>query len=176
MRGTSNRKWSERIHSLTFTISSRLVVLSLFAMIGIVVYDIVLRTLVQMGIPGTVEINEYLLIIVGFMGITMANRLGGHITVDLLYNKISPSCQPVIDRLNNIILLGFSLVFLYAGFEKAVSAYGSGETGWFGPYVLPVWYFRWTVPISFFLLSVQLVLELIPFGVAHDHRKSRDKI
>ena len=174
MEETCSQKWPDRIHSLAFTISSKLVILCLFAMIVIVVYDIVSRTLFKAGIPGTVEINEYLLIIVGFMGITMANRLGGHITVDLLYNKIPPSFQPIIDCLNNIILLGFSIVFLYAGFEKAVSAYTAGETNWFGPHVLPVWYFRWTVPISFFLLSVQLLLEIIRFGVAYIDRKSRD--
>ena len=173
MAETRNQKWVDRIYSLVFTISSKLVILCLFAMIVIVVYDIVSRSLFKTGIPGTVEINEYLLIIVGFMAITMANGLGGHITVDLLYNKISPSFQPIVDRLNNIILLGFSIVFLYAGFEKAVSAYTSGETNWFGPHVLPVWYFRWTVPISLFLLCVQLLLEIIRVGVAHINRKNK---
>lgn len=139
---------------------SNVVFFCLFFMTFYVTLDIIIRTISGSALEGTVEINEYLLVIVGFLGMVHTNRHRGHITVDLLYNRISPTKQYLLDQINNIILLGFSILFVYAGFQKAMSAYESGESSWFGDYILPVWFIRWIVPIGFTLLSLQLLIGI----------------
>lgn len=141
--------------------SRRTVSLCLFLMVSLVVVDIFGRTVFGNALPGTVEINEYLLIIAGFMGIAQTHSVNGHIFVELLYSRCSPRVQKALQRIDDVILFLFSLVFLWAGFQKAVSAYHSGETNWFGSHVLPVWFFRWIVPISCACLCLQVLANIL---------------
>jgi TRAP-type C4-dicarboxylate transport system permease small subunit len=145
--------------ALTYSISMKVVSFCLLAMTILVACDIVLRTVFDVGIPGTVETNEYLLVIVGFMGIVETNGRRGHITVDLFYEKVSEGRKRILNIISPILVLLFTLLFLYAGAQRAFFSYQSGETNWFGSHVLPVWFFRWIVPIGCVLLSCQLVTE-----------------
>ena len=142
------------------SLSSKMVFVCLLVMTFYVVSDIVIRTFTDSSMQGTVEINEYLLIIIGFLGMVHANNQRGHITVDLLYKRLSSFQRYCVDQINNIILLLFSALFLYAGFQKAILAYETGESNWFGNYVLPVWFFRWIIPISFAILALQLIANM----------------
>lgn len=158
---TKIHSWSEMAIRIIGLFSQRTVSFCFFAMIFIVVLDIFLRSLFQSGLPGTVEINEYLLIIAGFMGIVQTNSSNGHISVELVFGRFTPRTKSILDQVTNIILLLFFLMFFWAGFEKSASALHSGETNWFGSHVLPVWFFRCVVPISCGLLCLQIIAKIL---------------
>ncbi|MBW1613958.1 MAG: TRAP transporter small permease [Deltaproteobacteria bacterium] len=142
------------------SLSSKVVFVCLFIMAFYVGCDIAIRTFTGSSLQGTVEINEYLLIIVGFLGMVHTNNQRGQITVDLLYKNLSSLQRYCLDQINNIILLLFSALFLYAAFQKAILAYETGENNWFGNHILPVWFFRWVIPISFAILALQLIANM----------------
>jgi TRAP-type C4-dicarboxylate transport system permease small subunit len=152
--------WPDKIFHLTGVISRKTVSFCLFGMITLVACDIILRTFSIGNVPGTVEINEYLLIIVGFIGIALTNSLNGHITVDLLYDRLSDSVKRIFTYLNNALIFAFTALFFYASVQKALAAFHAKETNWFGSHVLPVWFFRWIVPFTCILLSVQILINL----------------
>jgi TRAP-type C4-dicarboxylate transport system permease small subunit len=157
----------------TYSLARKVVSLSLFVMTVLVVCDILLRTFLDFGIPGTVETNEYLLVIVGFMGIVQTNGRRGHITVDLLYERLSGGKKRVMNVLSNLLVLVFALLFLYAGAQRAFFSSLEGETNWFGSHVLPVWFFRWIVPIGCVLLSFQVITEFRKVLMKPSGRRSR---
>jgi len=152
----------------TEAVARKIVAVSLLAAVVIVVVDVSVRNILGKGIPGSVEINEYLLVIIAFMAIVQTNGLKGHITVDLLYERLPPLGKVMFDRISNILVLLFTVLFLYASWGKAAAEFDAGETSWFGAYVLPVWMFRWVVPISCFLLVVQVCISILD-----DIRKTR---
>ena len=155
------KSWSDTALRIIGLFSQRTVSFCLFAMIFMVVLDILLRSLFQSGLPGTVEINEYLLIIAGFMGIVQTNSINGHISVELVFDKFTPGLKRILEQVTNIVLLIFFSLFFWAGLKKSVSALHSGETNWFGSHVLPVWFFRWVVPISCGLLCLQIIAKIL---------------
>ena len=150
----------EKIISSLVWFFSHVIYFCLFFMTFYVTFDIIFRSLSGSAMEGTVEINEYLLVVAGFFGIVHTHKHKGHITVDIFYRSLSPIKQYFHDQINNIILLVFSIFFVYAGIQKAISAYESGECNWFGDYILPVWFIRWVVPISFTFLSFQILISI----------------
>ena len=69
---------------LVYTASRKVVVLCLSLMVALVVVDVFGRSLLGSGLPGTVEINEYLLVIMGFLSIAQTHYETGHVEVNLL--------------------------------------------------------------------------------------------
>jgi len=151
--------FEKTIYSLIWFFS-HVIYFCLFFMSFYVTSDIIFRSLSGSAIGGTIEINEYLLVITGFLGIVNAEKHNGHIAVDIFYRLISPTKQYFLDQINNIILLAFSIFFIYAGVQKAILAYEIGESNWFGDNILSVWFIRWVVPITFTMLSFQILIRL----------------
>jgi TRAP-type C4-dicarboxylate transport system permease small subunit len=151
----------DKLTSAIAAFARKIVSICLFAFIVLVMVDVVLRSLFRSGLPGAVEASEYLLIITAFMGVVYTNSVKGHLSVDLVYNWSSPLVKTVLERINYLLLFLFFLVFFWAGWKRAVSALESLETSYFGSYVLPVWFFRWVVPVSCGLICLQIIAEAI---------------
>ncbi len=141
-------------------LSYKLVFLFLIVMTVLITIDIILRSFFGLSIDGTTEINEYILVIIGFLGLAQTQANKGHISVDLIFDRLSSSKKYFIHQINNIILILFCILFIYAGTKKAISAFAGCETNWFGVYILPVWYIRWIVVIGFAMLFLQLVKDI----------------
>lgn len=147
--------------SLLYKASRNLVAGVLGLMVLLVVVDVTGRNLFDLSFPGTVELNEYFLIIIGFIGIFQTHHENGHVSVDLLYIRLPGRVKRALDFTNNAMILSFCLVFLYAGTERFWAAFQCGETNWFGAYVLPVWGIRLVVPIGCFALCIQSLINII---------------
>jgi len=135
-------------------------VAGLTLMVALVVIDIIGRTFIGSGLPGTVEANEYLLIIVGFVGMVQTYHERAHVSVDILFDKFPNKTKRIIEKTNNSIIMLFSLIFMYAGAARFWSAFKAGDTSWFGAYIFPVWFVRAIVPITFFFLALQCAMRI----------------
>jgi TRAP-type C4-dicarboxylate transport system permease small subunit len=161
--GKMNRIWHHisNINRILISISGITVyVCILGGMCIIVVTDITMRTLFNSGIPGTIEIGEYLLVTVGFIALAQVQSLGGHITFDMVIDRFTPRFRYIAEICNRIILLLFSCLFIYASAKVAINAYVDGESTWFGIYIVPVWCFRWVIPIGMAMYCLQLINEV----------------
>ncbi|WP_155307194.1 TRAP transporter small permease [Desulfosarcina widdelii] len=153
---------------IIYSITKSVIVSCLALMVVLVVIDVAGRSMTGSGLPGTVEINEYLLVVVGFMGIFQTHHEKGHVDVNLLFSKFPLKLQVLMDRFNNILIILFSMLFIYAGVERLWGAFQSGETNWFGAYVLPVWFVRIVVPIGFFATGLQSLINLLSPNISSD--------
>ncbi len=90
---------------------------------------------------------------------------GGHVRVDLLYNRLPPRLQVIIDILGGLVfLLPVCLLILSDAWGYAWLAIQENESS-INPGGLPWWPMKLAIPIGFGLLALQGVSEIIK-GVA----------
>ncbi len=142
------------------SVARNVVGVCLAVMVLLVVMDVAGRSILGAGLPGTVEINEYLLVVIGFIGIFQTYHEKGHISVDLLFTRLPERVRQVLARVDSGLILIFSLMFFYAGAERFWSAFKTGETNWFGAYVMPVWFVRLVIPIGCLALCIQSLMNM----------------
>lgn len=161
MRQSMSQGFLDKLTEVIALFAKRIVSLCLFAFIALVMVDVFLRSILKSGLPGTVETSEYLLIITAFVGIVYTNSVKGHLAVDLVYDWCPPFVKRVCEKIGYLLIFLFFLVFFWAGLKRSISALESGETSFFGSYVLPVWFFRWVVPVSCGLICLQIIAEAV---------------
>ena len=86
----------------------------------------------------------------------------GHIRIDIVYGRLSDRHKKIYDLINTlVIILPPAILFTWAGYNSAASAWASGEklstTNWF----FPAGPSKTLIPIGFFLLALQCVAEVI---------------
>ena len=124
------------------------------------IISILKRLITGTGMTGTVEFSEYLLVAIGFLGLSYAQEIKGHIAVDIFYRLLGESFQRFM-RLGGFLLsAGLAGVFTWLGFEKALHASLDMETAWFGDIIVRVWFMRWVVPIGFLALFLQCLVDM----------------
>lgn len=121
-----------------------------------------LRSLFNVTLPGTVEIvMYYYMVLVAFLPWSMAQKLGEHVTVDLLTallpDRVLGWLQFVVDLFSAAVtgLICWALVSM----AMRQSALGQiVETGWFG---LPVWPARWLAALGCGAMVLVLFVQII---------------
>jgi TRAP-type mannitol/chloroaromatic compound transport system permease small subunit len=86
----------------------------------------------------------------------------GHVRIDIVYNVLSPRGKLIFDAVVYAVFFLFVMVlFTWAGVKFAAEAWIAGEklstTNWFFPSG-PI---KTVIPVAFFLLSLQSLVELI---------------
>lgn len=130
-------------------------------MVSYIPADIAGRSFLSSGIPGSVEIGEFMMVLIGFLGLARAHKLGAHVDVDLLFNRLPVRIQEGLRLIVLFILICFAALFFYATLLAAVDYTGRGEDAWFGSYLVPVWFLRWVAPVGLAFFIIQLVIDLV---------------
>jgi len=152
--------WLSGFVNFLYNVARNVVNACLALTVILVVIDVAWRNIAGGGLQGTVEISEYFLVVIGFFGIFQTHHDNGHITVDLLFERMSRRVKRIVQYVNNLLILTFSLFFMYSGIERFWSAFQAGETNWFGSHVLPVWILRIIVPLGFLFLGIQSLVNI----------------
>lgn len=121
-----------------------------------------LRSLFNITLPGTVEIvMYYYMVLVAFLPWSMAQKLGEHVTVDLLTALLSDRVLGWLQFAVDLFSAAVTGVICWALVSMALRQSALGqivETGWFG---LPVWPARWLAALGcgamVFVLFVQII-------------------
>lgn len=122
--------------------------------------DVVARSLRLFPMPWSLDIAEYLLYSITFLGAPWVLRDGGHISVDLVSHHLAPRPRRILQRVANaigalvcLILLIFSSRVWYASFSDGTMVY---ET-----FVFPEWLLFTLAPPVFLLLLVIFVRGVV---------------
>jgi tripartite ATP-independent transporter DctM subunit len=65
--------------------------------------EVVTRTVFDFSLPGIVEIEEYFLLLVIYFSLAHTHITAGHISIDLITEKISASLRPVITSVTSLL-------------------------------------------------------------------------
>mgnify|MGYP000657211637 CR=1 FL=1 len=132
-------------------IAALLFVLMLFN----VFYDVIMRYLFNDVSIGMQELEWHLFAAMFMLGVPYTLRVGGHVRVDLIYERLSGHKKAWIDLLGSLfLLLPFALLVAWYGVGFAREAYELGETSG-DPGGLPYrWIIKAVIPFSFFAIAI----------------------
>ena len=140
--------------------------------------DAIARYVINKPIMGVVEIvEEYMMVVLIFLAMSMTNKSGYHLKVELLNRFIPPWVKKVLEP--TIIALNFTIIFLIvvASWGTFVRAFETKELS-VGMVPYPLWPAYLVVPLGCALLCIRMFRDFIScfrHGCL-DHPAETDKV
>ena len=132
----------------------------LLAMTVIVFYDVVMRYIFNSPTTWALEMSEYMLVFMAFIGAAEMQRQKANIKMDFLYLKFPPDMRRYVDVFNSFLMSIFGFLLLRASLKMTLTAYKYGsasnsllETPLFIPYSIVV--------IGMFFLLLQSIVDIV---------------
>ena len=144
-------RWLDNISEFIGRAVSRLTT----ALVLLIVYDVIMRYAFRTTYVWMQELEWHLHSSIFLLGIPYALRAGGHVRVDVLYERMSSSMRAWVDLVGTLVLLlPFCLLVVWYGVDFAREAYQLGETSG-DPGGLPHrWIIKSMIPISFSFMAL----------------------
>lgn len=134
---------------------------SLFILVMMLVttVDVVLRYIFNSPLLWAYEVAEYLLVATFYLAVAFAEAEDQHVSVQILYSRLSPMGQSIIYIITRTVILAFCILLIL---RTGLTAYQHMQAQETGPAAgTPMWPARLMVPIGFSLLSVQLIVGIM---------------
>lgn len=148
----------QRVDQLLAAVVSTLVVFFLSSMVLISFTQVILRNFFSTGIGWGDVVLRYLVIAVGMFGATLAARQGRQISIDVFSRILPEAARKVVTW-----LIGLFTIVVSSAMGQAAIVFVRGEHE-FGTEIYPgleAWYFQLVIPIGFFLIAFQVLLNLL---------------
>lgn len=131
-------------------------------LVGVICYEVVARYLFNAATIWAYDVATMLTGANFLLAIAYITLENNHIRVDVLYGRFSVRTQRIIDLLTYaLIVVPFSVWLSWALYFYFLGAWKSGETTGQSAWNPPLWPARLFYLISFVLLAVQAVRQLI---------------
>ena len=95
-------------------VMSRVASVFLFLMMLLTVTDVFLRKVYSKSILGTVEVTEFMLLIVIFFTLAHTEVLNGHVKVDLVMSRFGSRAQAVVDMITQFVCFVLSVLITWS--------------------------------------------------------------
>ena len=121
--------------------------------------DATARYVLNNPIPGIFELNEVLLVICVYMGLSWTQIERGHIRVTAFLMRVSSRT----DAKFSILAWAVTFVFLFiVGYQSAIGAWESFQIREFrwGSVQMPIWWAKALVPIGCWMMNIQLIFDI----------------
>lgn len=125
-------------------------------MTAVVVYDVSMRFLLQMGSVMLQELEWHLFGMIFLLGAAYTYRDDGHVRVEIIYQKLSKIQQSKINLFGNLFILApVCLLVIWTSVPFVSNSFAYAETSP-DPGGLPYrWLIKFAIPAGFFLLLLQ---------------------
>jgi TRAP-type C4-dicarboxylate transport system permease small subunit len=151
----AHRTWFDKLIDLLAIIAG----LGMCWLTLLICADVAARTFRLFAMPWSLDVAEYTLLVITFFGAPWVLVHGGHISIDIVTDRLSPERRKRVDLLVNILctivcgaLLWFSVRTLWRSFDSNTLVH---ET-----WVFPEWWL-FTVPPPIFLILMGIFLRWI---------------
>ncbi len=151
----------------------------LMAIMLIIVYEVVMRYVLDSPTKWSNEISQYLLVVVSMLGGAYCLVYDGHVRVDILYHRMSEKKRAFIDILLAIFVLSFVIAIFVKGADLCYEAliHNKRSNTVLG---FPLFPSMVMVPIGSFLLALQAIskallsINALITGTFEDHRANKE--
>lgn len=151
-----NRGLERWVHPLS-KFTNRLSSVILFSMMLLTITDVFLRKVFSRSILGTVEMSEFMLVILIFFSLAQTELVNGHVKVDLLVSRFGERTQGLIDMVTQFVCFLLAGLITWSSVVYSVKMRASGEVTqdlW-----LPVYPFVFVVAVGCAILSFALLIK-----------------
>ncbi len=152
------RKFNQRFGVLLKSTTVIVSIIIAFMMISITL-DVLSRYVFNYPLPAIVEINEYLLIYITFLGSAWVLRVNGHVSVDTLVSLLPSKWKGLIHVMTSIIGFLACLALTYYSVLVTMSLYSRGIMEW-QVLAIPKWIILICIPIGNLMLSLEFLIDV----------------
>jgi TRAP-type C4-dicarboxylate transport system permease small subunit len=154
-------RWIVRIENLF----GGLAIATLAGCGALICIDVALRYVFNRPIVGGIEIIEYALVYITFLGASWAVPRGAHIDIDVAVQAMPKFWQRICAFLTNLMSFSVAIVLVVFGASVTWTAYLRGA---FKPTVLqiPTWVVLVIIPVGSAVLAARFLFETIVRGEA----------
>ena len=149
-------KWLERVENYCAYVSSFVILFILVATVA----DAGGRYLINQPITGVLELVTLLLPSVGFLSLAYVQRLGGHIAITLVTERLSPKLRRGLETGTMIATLLIMGLVTWASAAEALKLWRLNE-GTSGMVFYPLGPFMMAIPLGIALFCIRLFCQLI---------------
>ena len=129
----------------------------LFFMMLLTIADVFLRKVFSSSILGTVEVSEFMLLILVFFALAQTEVLNGHVKVDLVMGRFSERSQAMVDAITQLACFSLFGLFTWSALVYSGKMREAAEVSqdlW-----LPIFPFVYVVAVGCALLSLVLLTK-----------------
>lgn len=135
--------------------------LILLVMILHITVDITLRSFLNMPLGGTILfVSLFYMPAIVFLPLAMSERMGSHISVEILYDRLPHPFQRVLDILATALSIAVFSIIAYRSWGEAIKKYMIGAAEVEGSMRISVWPSFFLLPIGCGLFVAVLVWKL----------------
>ena len=146
-------KWVHPLSKLMSHIASVI----LFLMMLLTITDVFLRKVFSNSILGTVELTEFMLVIVIFFCLAQTEVMNGHVKVDLVLSRFSERTQGLVDMITQFVCFLLSGLITWSTLVYSEKMRASGEVTqdlW-----VPIYPFIYIVAVGCAILALTLLMK-----------------
>ena len=131
------------------------------ALMGIVIYDTVMRYVFNAPTIWGMELNKIMLLTTVCLGGGYCLLHGGHVKVDIVYQTLSVRVRACLDLVSHLFLLVYCFVAVKFGGSVFWEAFEFGEVSSDSAWEYPLWPVLMLIPLAGILLGCQAVCKWI---------------
>ena len=134
--------------------------IAIIVMVSLTVIEVVGRKFFGFSVAGTVEIVSALLVVAGFSAWAYTQSQQGHVKVEFVVERLSATTRLVLEICITLVMLGVFAIMLW---QTTIYAFDSlHPLKVFDSARIPEFPFRLLVPVGIFLISLQMLVQLVP--------------
>jgi TRAP-type C4-dicarboxylate transport system permease small subunit len=131
-------------------------ILMIFATMFMNAYDVVGRAL-RKPFLGNIEISQVVLGVMILLGLGYVQTEKAHISIDFVFKRLPRWTQKTLDIVTPLLCLSLASLAAWVSIDFVMDAKASGE--YTDNLRIPIWLFKLSMPLGFFALSCQLILD-----------------
>lgn len=118
-------------------------------------------------LPGSLELSEAMMVIIVYLALFAVQYHRENVFVSIVTHQLSERKQALLDMFAALIGVALFALLAWMGWLRAMDAYRMGEYR-VAAIIVPIWPFRFAIPLGLSLLCVQLMVTAI-----QDWRRTR---
>jgi len=148
------------VGSFAGTISGTLAGIGVVMIFCITVAEIITRKILGQSLLWSTEVQLFTIASISFVGIAYTLREEGHVRMTLIYSRMSPQTQRVMDFIVTLFALLWTGFFFYASYLRMTRALANDEST-AGIIDIPFWMGMLWMVVGSILLAMVLLSRLI---------------
>jgi len=137
-----------------------LAVTLVFIIVPIMLIEVMMRYLFNSPTVWGMELATLLFGPYFLLGGPYVLHVRGHVSMDLVHQRLSPRWRRIVDLVNLPIIMAFCVILLWYTLPVTIDSFMYGETS-FSAWNPPIWWTKAAVPIALLLLLAQAFVEFL---------------
>lgn len=162
-------RWDQKLYKIE-RVLGLISGLAVFSLMLLAVVSVSGRNLLNQPVRGYVDIIEQLMPLIAFMGISYAQRDGGHIRMDILVGRLKGRILWLIEFITVVGMLILMILIVWGSWGHFVRSFDMAMPMWSADSSMdiniPLWPAKLLAPLAFALLCVRLALQAVIYAKA----------